>query len=67
MGVLRDLPPAALAAFRLLIGAGAKLRGDYYAWRWHTAFGRGVPESKREMLRGMIAYLAWSQRIRSGR
>lgn len=47
---------AALSRFRF--------RGPYWRWRLHTAFGRGYPASKRELLAGLLDYARWMHRMR---
>lgn len=59
-----------LAAFefaRMALLARGRLRGAYYAWRWHTAFGAGLPATRGELVRGLIEYGAWAHRLRTGR
>jgi hypothetical protein len=46
---------AALSRFRM--------RGPYWSWRMHTAFGRGYP-NRRELLRGVLAYGRWVHQMR---
>jgi hypothetical protein len=41
-----------------------RLRGPYWRWRLHTAFGRGYPRSKMAMIRGVLAYGVWMRRMR---
>lgn len=65
-GLLRDLPLAVYELARMAVVARFRVRGAYYSWRWHTAFGRGVPP-RGELIRGMIEYGAWAHRIRTGR
>lgn len=66
MGFWRDLPLAIYELPRMAITARFRVRGPYYAWRWETAFGRGVPP-RGELLRGLVEYAAWAHRIRKGR
>jgi len=66
VGLLRDLPLALYELPRMAVVARFSLRGPYYAWRWQTAFGRGVPP-RGELIRGMIEYGAWANRVRRGR
>ncbi len=40
------------------------LRGPYWSWRWHTAFGRGVPASRAELLLAGLRYGRWMGRMR---
>ncbi|MEC9373598.1 MAG: hypothetical protein VYC34_07130 [Planctomycetota bacterium] len=41
-----------------------RFKGPYWRWRMHTAFGRGFPESRWEMLRMLLAYGRWMHRMR---
>lgn len=50
---------------RLGFLTGFRLRGAYWTWRLHTAFGRGYP-SRRETIRGVIDYGRWVWRLRRG-
>lgn len=44
-----------------------RFKGPYWEWRNQTAFGRGVPESKRELLAAVQEYGVWMHRMRTGR
>jgi hypothetical protein len=50
---------------RLAALSGFRLRGPYWQWRFHTAFGRGVPP-RGELIRAAIEYGRWVHRIRRG-
>lgn len=39
-------------------------KGDYWSWRLHTAFGRGAPQSRGEMVRAILDYGRWVHRMR---
>jgi hypothetical protein len=52
---------------RLSFITGFRFRGPYWEWRNQTAFGRGMPESKRELYRSVLEYGVWMHRIRTGR
>jgi hypothetical protein len=39
-------------------------KGDYWAWRMHTAFGRGRPASRRTLARAVLEYGRWVHRMR---
>ncbi len=52
---------------RLAALSGFRLRGRFWTWRLHTAFGRGYPESRIELLRAVVAYGRWVWRMRHGR
>lgn len=43
-----------------------RFRGRYWSWRMHTAFGRGMPASRIELIRGVWAYGRWIRRMRRG-
>lgn len=51
---------------RLGIVTRFRLRGRYWQWRLHTAYGRGYPETKLELLRDVLEYARWVHRIRRG-
>jgi hypothetical protein len=50
---------------RLGVISRFRFRGPYWQWRMHTAFGRGYPESRIEMIRAILAYGRWIHRTRS--
>ncbi len=50
--------------FRLAAISGFRLRGAYWTWRLHTAFGAGYPASTRELVKSMIEYGCWVHRMR---
>lgn len=41
-----------------------RFRGPYWQWRMHTAFGRGYPPSRLELVRAVLAYGRWMRRMR---
>jgi hypothetical protein len=45
---------------------GFRVRGPYWRWRLHTAFGRGYPASGRELVWSVLAYGRWVRRMRRG-
>jgi hypothetical protein len=49
---------------RLAVLTGFRFRGAYWSWRLHTAFGRGYPPSRRELVRSVLAYGRWMRRMR---
>ncbi|MEX2219544.1 MAG: hypothetical protein WD749_12395 [Phycisphaerales bacterium] len=51
---------------RLAALSGCRLRGKYWRWRKHTAFGRGYPASRRETVSSVLAYGRWVRRMRRG-
>jgi len=52
---------------RLALISGFRLRGRYWSWRLHTAFGRGYPDSRAELVRAVLCYGRWIWRTRRGR
>ena len=63
----RDLLQTPLALYelaRLAILIGLRFRGEYWAWRMHTAFGGGRPKSPWERLRSVLDYGRWVRRAR---
>lgn len=42
-----------------------RFKGPYWQWRLHTAFGRGLPASRMELVRSVIAYGRWMHRMRA--
>lgn len=52
---------------RLAAISGFRFNGPYWSWRLHTAFGRGYPASKRELVLALLAYGRWVHRMRRGR
>ncbi|HYE03826.1 MAG TPA: hypothetical protein VD963_11415 [Phycisphaerales bacterium] len=51
---------------RLALVARQGRRGPYWSWRLMTAFGRGYPESRRELARSVIEYGRWVRMMRRG-
>jgi hypothetical protein len=51
---------------RLAILTRFRFKGPYWTWRMHTAFGRGLPESRRDLAASVIEYGAWVHRMRRG-
>jgi hypothetical protein len=52
---------------RLAVITRFRFRGPYWTWRLQTAFGRGLPESRRELVAGVLEYGRWVYRTRRGR
>lgn len=52
-----------LGVLMLATRSGFKLSGPYWSWRWHTAFGRGVP-GKPELTMSMLEYARWVYQMR---
>lgn len=51
---------------RLAVVTRCNFRGAYWRWRLETAFGRGYPESRRELVKSVLAYARWVHRMRRG-
>ncbi len=51
---------------RLGIITRFRFRGPYWEWRLHTAFGRGYPESRVQLIRAVLEYGRWVRRMRRG-
>lgn len=47
----------------LVMISGFKLRGPYWSWRWHTAFGAGPAPTSRTAWRAILHYARWVQRM----
>jgi len=41
-----------------------RMRGPYWKWRMHTAFGRGYPATKTELVRSILEYGVWMHTMR---
>lgn len=41
-----------------------RFRGQYWSWRMQTAFGRGYPASRWELVRSVLDYGRWMHRTR---
>ncbi len=48
---------------RMALLSGFRIRGAYWNWRLHTAFGRGFPP-KADLIRSVLRYGAWVHRMR---
>jgi hypothetical protein len=55
---------AAYELARLAVLTRFRFRGPYWRWRTHTAFGRGYPRSRLELVRAVLAYGRWVRRMR---
>lgn len=49
---------------RLAVLSRFDFKGPYWTWRLHTAFGRGYPESRAELIRAVLDYGRWVHRMR---
>jgi hypothetical protein len=66
---MRTIPDNLAALYELVrlgVLSGFRFRGAYWQWRLHTAFGRGYPSSRRELVRAVLAYGRWIHRMRRG-
>jgi hypothetical protein len=61
---LRDLPGGMYELVRLAIITRLRFRGPYWTWRLHTAFGRGYPASRWELVHSVLEYGIWMRRMR---
>jgi len=64
MRLLLDIILGVPELLRLGLVTGFRFKGPYWAWRWHTAFGTGRPESTRDLLGAMVRYGRWMGRMR---
>lgn len=64
MGKLSDVPGGLFELLRLGIITRFRFRGAYWTWRLHTAFGRGYPASRTELLRSVVRYGIWVRQMR---
>jgi hypothetical protein len=49
---------------RLGFATRFRFKGPYWQWRLHTAFGRGYPESKKELIAAVLSYGRWVRSLR---
>lgn len=61
---LLDTLGGLLELLRLGILTRFDFKGDYWSWRLHTAFGRGFPGTRGEMVRAVLEYGRWVHRMR---
>jgi len=59
-----EFPCAIYQLTRLAIISRFRFKGDYWSWRLQTAFGRGYPATRRELLMSIIDYGRWIHRTR---
>lgn len=52
---------------RLAIITRLRFGGPYWKWRMHTAFGRGMPATRGELVRSVLEYGRWVYRMRRGK
>ncbi|TVQ61560.1 MAG: hypothetical protein EA379_06025 [Phycisphaerales bacterium] len=51
---------------RLAVISRFNFTGAYWRWRLETAFGRGYPESRWELVKAVLEYGRWVHRMRRG-
>jgi hypothetical protein len=49
---------------RLGVISRFRLRGPYWTWRMHTAFGAGYPASRWAVMKSVLEYGQWVHRMR---
>ncbi|MBX3364914.1 MAG: hypothetical protein KF866_09130 [Phycisphaeraceae bacterium] len=49
---------------RLAFLSKGRFRGPYWQWRIQTAYGRGLPASRRRRLHDLLEYARWVHRVR---
>lgn len=64
MTLVIDFLGALYELARLFVVTRGRMRGAYWTWRLHTAFGRGYPASKTETLKSVLDYGRWVYRMR---
>ena len=64
MDTIRGFFRAIYELLRLGVLSRFRMRSPYWTWRMQTAFGRGMPGSKRELIRGVLGYGLWAGRMR---
>lgn len=52
---------------RLSVISRFRFRGAYWQWRMDTAFGRGKPASRWEMIKAVLDYGKWIHQMRMSR
>lgn len=67
MSSLSDTLGALYQLLRLAILTRFRFRGPYWSWRLHTAFGRGYPATRRELVGSVLEYGRWVHRMKRGR
>jgi hypothetical protein len=66
MRALLSIPGAIYELLRLGVITRFDFRGPYWTWRMNTAFGRGMPASRRELVHSVLEYGRWVRRMRRG-
>jgi hypothetical protein len=61
---LLDILGGLYQLLRLGVISRFRFRGPYWQWRLHTAFGRGYPSSRWELVKSVISYGIWMHRMR---
>lgn len=63
MHILSTIFLGGLELVRLAVTTRFRLRGPYWSWRWHTAFGRGTPP-RGQLVWSLLQFGLWARRIR---
>lgn len=61
---VRDVPGGVYELARLAVITRFRFRGAYWKWRMATAFGRGLPPTKGELVCSILEYGCWVRRMR---
>lgn len=61
---LRDTAGSVYELLRLAALTRLRFRGKYWRWRFATVFGRGVPDSRIELIARALDYGRWVRRLR---
>ena len=62
--LFRDALGGVYELARLAFITRFRFRGKYWRWRVETAFGRGMPASRRELLKRLFDLGRWMHRMR---
>lgn len=52
--------------FRLAWISRFRMIGPYWTWRMQTAFGRGIPADRMELIKSVLEYGRWVYLMRRG-
>ncbi len=61
---LRDTLGGVYELVRLALLTRLRFRSTYWRWRFTTVFGKGVPDSRRELVTHALRYGRWVHRLR---
>jgi len=59
-----EIPGGCWQLARLGVISRFRIAGAYWQWRLHTAFGRGYPQTRWEMVKSVLEYGRWMHRMR---